>query len=127
MSPVSPSAVGISWPCASASHGTCDLAGCRCGCHYRPESGPAKRELVSTPLERTATPPNDAPSATVASAGLTCPKCGSSGLSGDKFCRRDGTRLKSALYCSLCNTVLEQGDLYCPNCGSPSTTEITVR
>lgn len=126
MSPVSPAAVGISWECASSNHDGCQTPGCRCPHHYRPDTKPPQRELVSTPLERTATPPNDA-LATPPSSALTCPKCGSAGLAGDKFCRRDGAKLLSSLHCPLCNTIVGEGDLYCPNCGSPTTSEITVR
>lgn len=126
MSPT-PAAVGISWPCASASHGTCDTPGCRCACHYRPEIKPVQREIVSTPLERTATPPNDAPTNLPLAPGKLCPKCGAEGLVGDNFCRRDGTKLSATPRCPSCNVTIGESDLYCPNCGSPTTSEISVR
>lgn len=130
--------VGMSWECASAGHGNCHQAGCRCQCHYR--LGAAENKLaidrVQTDINRVATPPMEDP--LVAEMGKTalpvpnfgsgpvCPKCGMRGKMGDKFCRRDGTRI-GLVYCGQCGESMTPEDAYCAGCGASLTAEIAVK
>lgn len=129
--------VGVSWECAASGHGGCHLAGCRCACHYRLGAKEDKSliDRVQTDINRVATPPMEDPLVGAMSAGAkdagpgpgpTCPKCGSRGREGDKFCRRDGTAI-GITHCGQCGIVNDAGDAYCAGCGASLSAEIAVR
>lgn len=114
---------GKSWECASSAHGGCQLTGCVCPCHYTiGAEDEMKRELVQNDAVKVPNPP----SAVVAPQGLFCPKCGTQARNGDRFCRKDGTQLE-APHCTSCGQKIDPSDLYCANCGHPTTEEIQLR
>lgn len=126
-----PQAVGISWECATSSHGGCGTGGCRCACHYRPtlQKDSLISERVTRDIGMLPTPPNDAPeNLQAADSGKKCSKCGAAPNSpDDKFCRKDGTPLTpSVIHCGSCGQAFPPSDLYCGNCGTPLTTEVVT-
>lgn len=112
---------GISYECASNGHHGCREGGCRCRCHYMAKD---LIDRVSTPVERTATPAHEE----TAQRGLVCPKCGTAAGANDRYCRKDGTRLKPpTVHCGGCGAEAPEGDLYCAACGRPLSEEVTVK
>lgn len=102
--------VGISPDCAIQGHGQCTDDGCRCRCHM------TARELnsvrVTIPAEIVHTPPSQ-----VTQGNARCPNCGTAGKNGDKFCRKDGSKLQVP-HCRECGQFTESGDEFCGGCGA---------
>lgn len=125
------SAVGVSWECASSNHIACNTPGCRCPHHYRPVTQPGNGiDRVQTDPGRIPTPPHDPispPPPMPSSDTPQCSVCGTMGKAGDKFCRRDGTRLTSSLHCPHCGIECGTGDLHCAGCGASLSDELSVK
>lgn len=100
---------GISQDCLFNDHPMCK--GCGCTCHKKKAAAQVKAaeaEVVET--HSTGVVGGEV------SGRMVCPQCGDKRPDGEKFCRRDGTKLLS-LSCWACGEIYMPADKYCWNCG----------
>ena len=100
---------GVTEACRYNEHTLCQNSKCGCDCHKGGRLDNQPSPLVSDSVADMA-------------QLKSCPKCETKRPSGERYCRKCGTKLGS-LICPACEACCEPGDIYCYNCGMPMTAE----